>query len=157
MANPDHEELVLEELRRASDSGEGVARSELQEACALGAGDLSAVLESLVERDVIREDPPDSFELIDSEDEERVAAEADAALEAAQQEREKTPTAARVRGHRSELDEPRERRPERGGREHETVLTVPMIDKLEPTALGELVKAGVEGAEGGEFVLRVRQ
>src|SRR5215212_5518784 len=61
----EHEGLVLEELRRADESGDAVSRAELQEACGLGAGDLGAAIETLRDRGLLTEEAPDEFELAD--------------------------------------------------------------------------------------------
>lgn len=126
---------ILGVIKRSSDLGEHVARSELQAELAIGAGDLQASLDRLIAAGDVSEDAPDML---------AVASEPPRSALPAGTLVNLTPVAASpvLRGFA-------------GGEARETVLSSAMIASLEDQALGALVKAGVAGAQGAAFVLRI--
>jgi hypothetical protein len=142
-----HAGLILDELMRARDENEGLSRAQLQEKLGIGAGDLSAALDSLRETGHAAEEAPDEWWFV-VEETEVAPGEPPAAsngglpslAEAEAASRGEPPPAAPARA-----------RPE----DRETVLTTAMVESLEDAALGALVKAGVAGAGSFAFVLRI--
>lgn len=145
-----HASLVIDELLRARDENEGLSRAQLQEKVGIGSGDLSAALDKLREEGRVTEESPDEWWFVE---EEVVEAEPPAAsngglpslTQAEAEARGEPPPAAIPAIAHEEFDA------------RVTVLTRAMVNSLEDAPLGALVKAGVEGAGGFAFVLRIEQ
>lgn len=154
-----HAKLVRDELHRATDVGETGSRARLQAACALGAGDLEAALATLREAGEITEITPDVFELIPvGEREEREALDAEEAERARVEAGEPMalPGAERPPAGAHLAREARRPFAELLAAQQSTVkLTKGVAAALNAETIGALVKAGIEEAAGGPFVLEV--
>lgn len=62
--------MVLDELRRATDTGEPRSFAQLQAACGIGSGDLAVVLRELHQGGLVSQVAPGEWEMIDALDEE---------------------------------------------------------------------------------------
>lgn len=150
--------LVVDELKRGSDTGEGRSRQQLQEVAGVGAGDLETILADLRLTGTITEQAPDEIVMVDSEEapddddsEDGVAPEpgvslAEAERGAARRTRETRAIGAIGKG------------PNRVEFVREATVTMPraMVDALEADALGKLLKAGIGAADAAQaFVFEV--
>lgn len=65
-ADPTLKGMVVDELRRATDTGDSRSRQQLREACGVGAGDLDAIMGELQAEGVASEQAPDELVLVEA-------------------------------------------------------------------------------------------
>lgn len=147
-ADPTLKAMVLDDLRRAGDIGEGRSRAQLREAVGIGAGDLDRVLDELSANGDVTEAEPDRWEPAGDRWEPEPAAAGEAELPGRPREEAEAPAAA------PDVDEPFGG----GGAEDKRVeLSAGVAGMLDEATLGKIVKAGIDEAAGAgvafEFVV----
>lgn len=139
-------ELVGDELRRLSDTGELATREGLREAVGVGAGDVEAALDALRDRGFASEVEPNAFRWVADDVEAEIVDETEPEpVEERTLPPEGTQARARMAAPRQEV------------REKRVTLTIAVAKAIGDVGLGNLVLAGITEAEdaGVPFVFEV--